>query len=77
MKKDKYMIEARRVLRRLEKFLVACECAVISGFVGICISVFHKEFAGLFALVMFLMIFRYKRKAIWNEYREEEKDESS
>lgn len=65
------------MLRRLEKFIVACECAVLSGFIGICMSVIHKEFAAIFAMVMFLLIFRYKRKAIWDEYTEEESDEDT
>lgn len=64
------MIESRRVLRRLEKFLVACECAVLAGFIGICISVLHKEFAAIFAMVMFLLIFKYKRKKIRSEYED-------
>jgi len=64
------MLEAHRALRRLEKFLVACECVVLAGFIGICISVIHREFAAIFAMVMFLLIFRYKRKKIRSEYED-------
>lgn len=67
------MIESRRTLRRLEKFLVVCECAVIGGFIGICINVFHKEFAGVLALVLFLLTLKYKRRVIRDEYREKKR----